>query len=472
VKRRVPILVKLLGATLAPTAVTFAGFGLLAHLSARRALEEELGRRLESVASAAALAVRGERVDLLGPGDEDSRAWKSARRKLTDVQIASGVKRIYVFDASHTSRADTDAVPIGDRYHALDADQAELERVFAGQAAASVLFTGRDGAHYKSGFAPLRDDDGRVALAVGADGSAEIFAQLAAFRRTLFLVGAVGLGLIGALSIMVARFITRPVTRLERAARAIGAGDLSRPISAESADEIGFLAGTLDEMRRQLAARDQRLQMMLAGIAHEVRNPLGGMELFAGLLRDELKDDPERLAHVAKIERELGHLKSVVTDFLEYARRPRPELRATDAGELLREVGQLLEADAQRAEVAIDLAVEGAPEVACDAAQIRRALLNLGRNALQACPPGARVTLACAAVDGEVRLSVRDTGRGIPAEQLDEIFAPFYTTREQGTGLGLAFVAEIARDHAGAVRVESRPGEGATFTLHLPRRGA
>jgi signal transduction histidine kinase len=386
------------------------------------------------------------------------------------VQIATGVKRIYVFDGERTSRADTEAVPIGDRYHALDADLTELSRVFGGDPAASVLFTGRDGAQYKSGFAPIKDDAGKVVLAVGADGSAELFAQLAAFRRTLFLVGAAGLGLIGALSILVARFITRPVRRLERAARAIGAGDLQAEITPESADEIGFLAGTLDEMRRQLQARDQRLQMMLAGIAHEVRNPLGGMELFAGLLRDELKDQPERLAHVVKIERELHHLKTVVTDFLEYARRTRPELRDTDAVELVHEVAQVLEADAARAEVKLDVAAAGAQKIACDPAQLRRALINLGRNALQACPPGARVTLGCAAENGEVVLTVRDTGRGIPTEQLDEIFTPFFTTRAQGTGLGLAFVAEIARDHGGRIQVDSRPGEGATFSLHLPRR--
>ncbi len=469
--RRVPILVKLLGATLVPTAVVFAGSGLLAHRVARRALEEELGRRLSSVAEAAALEVRGERPDLLAPGDEETRAYRNLRRKLVELRDAAGVSRIYLFDRERASRGDTEATPIGARYWVLDGDGAEIERSFNGAATSSVLFTGKDGALHKKGFAPVPDADGGAAkVAVAVDGSAALYEQLAGFRRALFGIGGVGLAVMAALSIVVARFITRPVRRLERAARSIGEGRLDEPIAATSADEIGFLATTLETMRRQLAARDERLQMMLAGIAHEVRNPLGGMELFAGLLREELAGDEAKLAHVKKIERELGHLKTVVADFLDYARRPRPELRHGDAAQLVREVEQVLAADAERAGVTLAVDAPAAAAVACDAAQLRRALLNLGKNALQACPPGARVTLGCAVADGEVRLSVADTGRGIAVDKLEKIFTPFFTTREQGTGLGLAFVAEIARDHGGRVDVASTVGEGSTFTLTLPRR--
>jgi signal transduction histidine kinase len=242
-----------------------------------------------------------------------------------------------------------------------------------------------------------------------------------------------------------------------------------------STDEIGFLAETLETMRRQLRARDERLQMMLAGIAHEVRNPLGGMELFAGLLREDLAGDEEKLAQVRRIERELQHLKAVVNDFLEYARRPRPELRPADAAAIVREVHPVLAAEAQRAgpSVRVTLEVDGAAAPAmiqADPPQLRRALLNLGKNALQALDEGGgEVALTCAGDGERVRLSVRDTGRGIAAESIGRLFVPFYTTREKGTGLGLAFVAEIARDHGGEVTVESAPGRGSTFTIVLPR---
>jgi signal transduction histidine kinase len=496
VPRRVPILAKLLVATLVPTAATFAAFGLLAHYIARLALEAELGRRLVSVAAAAELAVRSERPDLLAPGDEESRTYRNVRRKLRELRDATRVERVYLFDAASSSRGDTDeGVPLGARYYALDADRAELRRVLAGEPASSLLFVGKGGGLHKSGFAPLHDEAGAVVGAVGVDGSAALYDQLADFRRIVYVTAGAGLLAAIALSVLLARRITRPLGRLERAARTIGEGDLAVPIPVEARtrhfyDEIGYLAAALEEMRQQLRARDERLQMMLAGIAHEVRNPLGGMELFAGLLREELEGDADKLVHVRRIERELGHLKTVVTEFLEYARRPRPELRPVDGATLVREVQQVLAAEAAArpsAQAASDaaLAAGAAPVVRVtveapdslplegDPVQLRRALLNLGRNALQALGDGGgEVALACRLCDdddGAVHFVVRDTGRGIEPAIRERLFDPFFTTREKGTGLGLAFVAEIARDHGGEVRVESEPGRGATFTLVVPR---
>jgi signal transduction histidine kinase len=212
---------------------------------------------------------------------------------------------------------------------------------------------------------------------------------------------------------------------------------------------------------------------MLAGIAHEVRNPLGGIELFAGILREELHDDPEKLLHVKKIEREVGHLKIVVNDFLEYARRPRPELRPTPLQPLCEELIDVCAADAERAQVTLAITPPPADLVAlADASQLRRALLNLVRNAIQATPAGGRVELTARA-DGEfVRLSISDTGKGIPEAEREKIFQPFFTTKEKGTGLGLAFVREIVADHGGMLDIDSAVGRGTTFVVSLPRAGA
>jgi signal transduction histidine kinase len=203
---------------------------------------------------------------------------------------------------------------------------------------------------------------------------------------------------------------------------------------------------------------------MLAGIAHEVRNPLGGLELFAGLLREALAGQPERLAEVARIERELGYLRNVVTDFLEYARRPRPELERVPLRELLAEVVEVAGAGS----TAVSLEVPPELAVRADRAQLRRALMNLVRNAVAAAGPQGRVLLAAQAEAGGVVCEVRDSGPGVPAELRARIFEPFFTTREKGTGLGLAFVAEIARDHGGDITVDAAPDGGALFRLRLP----
>src|SRR5262249_27645745 len=153
----------------------------------------------------------------------------------------------------------------------------------------------------------------------------------------------------------------------------------------------GQLAEAMDRMRVQLAERDARMQQMLAGIAHEVRNPLAGMTLFAGILQDELPEGDERRGHVDRIRKELGYLERVVNEFLEFARRPRPELAAVPLDELLPEVAQLASTEA------ITVAVEPTDLVAqVDRSQLRRALLNLAKNAVQA---------AAAADQTEVKLA-------------------------------------------------------------------
>jgi signal transduction histidine kinase len=471
VARRVPILAKLLLAYLVPTVATFAGFGFYAHLVAHRALEEELGRRLTAIAAAAAAQITDENVGLLQPGDEDTRTYRNLKKRLSELRDASGVSRIYLFAQDRTSRCDTADQPIGDRYYKLDADQHELERAFAGAAASSVLFKGRDGALYKSGYAALPAEAGAPRFAVGVDGAAAMYEQLAGFRRTLFAVGAGGTLAVVALSVLVARLLTRPVRRLERAAARIGAGDLEQPVVVPSRDEIGLVAETLEAMRTQLRSRDERMQMMLAGIAHEVRNPLAGMELYAGLLRDEVGDDPDKLEKVKRIEREVHRLATIVNEFLEFARRPKPQLQAHELGELLAEVRDIAGAYGASRNVSVTLEGSAQPaRAACDPGQLRRALVNLAQNAVQACPTdgSGKVELSCGRADGEVRVSIRDSGAGIDAATLAKIWTPFYTTKQQGTGLGLAFVRDIVNDHGARIDVESAPGRGTTFTLRLP----
>jgi signal transduction histidine kinase len=262
--------------------------------------------------------------------------------------------------------------------------------------------------------------------------------------------------------------ITRNIRRLSVAAERIGIGDLREPVRVASRDELGLLGQTMERMRQQLAERDARTQQMLAGIAHEVRNPLAGMTLFVGILRDELSEDDTRRSHVERIRRELGYLERVVNDFLEYARRPKPELHDAPCEPLLAEVALLAASD----DVAIDVGPCGGLVARIDRAQIRRAVLNLAKNAVHAAGAAGHrghgaVRLSAHRHGDTLELAVWNRGKEIAPEIRERLFEPFYTTREKGTGLGLAFVREIATDHGGRIEVASSGGE-TTFTLVLP----
>lgn len=468
---RATILVKLLVALVVPTVALFTLFAFVAFEVSRRDLDHELGARLEAIAASATTQVRGKYLTELVPGNEEDRGYQNVIKKLEAIADATGAQ-LFVFDDQYNSRGDTaPGVAIGTHYFRAELDRAELVRVFElGRTASSVTFIGNDHKIYKTGYAPVRasETEPQIVLALGAQAPASYFARLADLRDRLFAWGT-GLLAVSVIAAVVATLlITRNVRRLVAAADRIGSGNLRDPVRVESDDEIGVLGQTMERMRQQLAERDARTQQMLAGIAHEVRNPLAGMTLFAGILRDELPEDDARRGHVERIRRELGYLERVVNDFLEYARRPRPELRDEPCDALFAEVAQLTSTD--------DIPVEAAPcdglVARADRGQIRRALLNLAKNAVQAATAaghrgGGAVRLSAEERGDELALVVWNRGHEIPPEICERLFEPFYTTREKGTGLGLAFVREIAADHGGRIEVKSASGE-TTFTLVLP----
>jgi signal transduction histidine kinase len=463
-------------------------FGFFAHQLARRALEAELSRRLETAAAGAAAAILPEQLRAIGPGDEASLTYANVRRRLDVARGRLGVRRVLAVTPELDARGDTaGALQLGARAYDLEADRTEIARALAGTPAASPLFVGHDGVAYKRAYAAV-GEPGEPAGLVAVEGNADYPAILAAFRRSMILAGIVAALGVLALTAWMARRISGPIARLAQAAARLGRGDLDAPVPIETRDEIGLLAQTFDETRAALKARDERMQMMLAGIAHEVRNPLGGLELFAGLLRDALGGQPERLEEVHRIEREVGHLKTVVNEFLDFARRPAPNLEAVTLGPLFDEVRELTRATSG---AAITVDVPPALRVRADAGQLRRVLLNLARNAATAArngqvqlaasviispgdPPSlqglrrAEPGLVHAASGRVVRIEVRDDGPGVPAALREQIFTPFFTTREKGTGLGLAFVREIVRDHGGDVVVRDAPGGGSVFSFDLP----
>ncbi len=461
------LLVKLLLAVLGPTLAALGGFGFFAHAVARRTLEDELGRRLGAAASGAALQVLPEQIRSIGPGDERLLTYARLHRSLQVAKEQLDVRRVALVAADRTGRGDTDGrIALGAPAHEFSADTVEMSRAAAGGAAAAPLFVGHDGQLYKRAYARV-GPPGDVAGFVVVEASADYLVSLARFRRWFVLAGALGLALIVLSTTVLARQLTRPLGRLAVAADRIGRGELEAAVPMETRDEVGWLAVRLDDMRAALRARDERLQLMLAGIAHEVRNPLGGLELYAGLLREGLAQEPERLAELSRIEREIKYLENVVTDFLEYARRPRPELAPVPLRPLLDEVVEVAAAG-RRPGPTVSVQVAGDLVVQADRGQLRRAIINLLRNAIGAAGASGQVVVAARAEDGQVTCEVRDSGPGVPPELREKVFEPFFTTGEKGTGLGLAFVREIVRDHAGSVELDTAEEGGARFRLRLP----
>jgi len=216
------------------------------------------------------------------------------------------------------------------------------------------------------------------------------------------------------------------------------------------------------------ASRSTALVELAAGLAHEIRNPLGSIRGTAEILKDE-KTDPRQRGEFADILlREVDRLNSVVTDFLHFAKPSALGKKATDLNDLLQELLVFTAGECQRGQVCVRFDPGDMPPVLVDSEQIRQVFLNILLNAVQAMADGGELRITTHRLDDNLVLRFIDNGPGIAAELLPKIFNPFITTKQTGTGLGLAISQRIIQAHGGQIGVQSRVGQGTTFEVQIP----
>ncbi len=450
--------------------------GWLFYHSAKRGLDRELGDRLTSLATVVAALVDADKLLALMPGEEETAMYRSTRMELLELSSAAGVKRIYVFDREDRSVVDTAPFRIGGEYHQLRFMRRTLEQVWRGKASSSFLYRGEDGTWYKSGYAPV-GGGGRIRAVVAVEESAEFLSQIDTLRNKVLRT--VAAAVLGALfcGVLLSRAIVKPLRKLVAAAQRFGDGDLSSRAGLRVGDEVGFLGRTFDEMAEKVERRArekdeevQSLTRLAAGVAHEVRNPLGVIRVAASTL-SRSNDQGKAGELLELIESEVEKLDSVVASLLRFAHPKPPSFQKVRINEIL--VGELAAVESQLSASNITLERHfgiGLPEVRLDPDLFHQVVLNLSRNAAQAMLEGGRLTVSTFfdPLAEKVVISFQDTGEGIPRENLDRLFDPFFTTRGNGTGLGLSTVRKVVKDHGGEIAVRSSPGDGAQFLISLP----
>jgi signal transduction histidine kinase len=231
------------------------------------------------------------------------------------------------------------------------------------------------------------------------------------------------------------------------------------------------------EKEREAARRTQDLAEMAMLLAHEIRNPLASLELFAGLLADGTEGRPTLHKWVEQVQAGLRTLSATVNNVLQFHSEPRSELSSVNIVSLLRETMDFLQPLARQRGMRWEFSArESEVLVLGDAHRLQQVFINLAQNAFRAMSPGGvlRLSVHCGsqAEDLPIRVIFRDEGIGIPAPQLGRIFEAGFTTNPGSPGLGLALAKKVVEQHQGKIWVESVPGRGATFILGFPKSGA
>jgi signal transduction histidine kinase len=303
----------------------------------------------------------------------------------------------------------------------------------------------------------------------------------------LLVAGAGAVAICGALLVVLTYTVQRPMVELQQKIAELGSGDLSVSVSfAHRNDEIGDLGRNFNQMVKQLREsreeieRLHRTQMSRAehfatlgevatGLAHEIRNPLAGIAGVIEIIGRDLPSSSPARAVVKDVRQEIARINHIVTDLLQTARPHPPKVRKSDLNTTVEHAVMLGRQQAMGKGIEIALRKDPSlPEVEHDSDQIHQVLLNLLLNAQQAIDSKGKVEVIVERKGSSAVIEVTDNGRGIAPEQLPNIFRPFYTTKGDGTGLGLSLARRIVEDHQGRIDVTSAVGKGTTFAVVLP----
>jgi len=303
----------------------------------------------------------------------------------------------------------------------------------------------------------------------------------------LLVAGAGAVAICGALLVVLTYTVQRPMVELQQKIAELGSGDLNVSVSfAHRNDEIGDLGRNFNHMVQQLREnreeieRLHRTQMSRAehfatlgevatGLAHEIRNPLAGIAGVIEIIGRDLPTTSPARAVVKDVRQEIARINHIVTDLLQTARPHPPKVRKSDLNTTVEHAVMLGRQQAMAKGIEIALHKDPSlPEVEHDSDQIHQVLLNLLLNAQQAIDQKGRITVTVVRKGQSAVIEVADNGRGIAPDHLPNIFRPFYTTKGDGTGLGLSLARRIVEDHQGRIDVSSTVGKGTTFAVVLP----
>jgi len=476
---RVPLLLKfLISYTLAAVVILSIGGWFFYHTSLQ-SVDQEFSKRLISITEMVATSINTTYLARIRPDDQETRLYQILHQDLRKMRNAAGVKDLYLFNNNNQILVEADEeLPVGQEYVLLRLNQPELDEVWKGTPTASTLYQGSNGQYYKSAYAPIRDDQGKIVAVVGVEAGAEFLGAAQEIKQQVLWIVVISLFVQLSISLIISQSISNPLKILVTAIDRVGKEETYTKVKINTQDEIGFLGSRFNEMTDSLREKDRllkermdALKQLSAGIAHEIRNPLAAIGGFAELLGRKVSplENPQIKKLTEEIILEVKNLNRIVTDFLSFAREPRRQFEQVDIVALLESALTLALSGKKGGPITVEKEMPShPPPLRGEPIELRKALLNVILNSIQALPGGGRLKILLHTKGSWLTLTIQDSGVGIPPQVRDRIFDPFFTTKEKGTGLGLAITQRIIEGHGGHISFESHPGEGTRFMIRLP----
>ena len=338
-------------------------------------------------------------------------------------------------------------------------NQEEIEHLGLHKGVASVPFKGNDNKWYLWGFYRI---DNNYWLAVRE--SAARLEKVDDLSNLFWYIGLAGILITIITGWFMARSITKPIDKLVKFSSEIGKGHFESKIPGKMKGEIKSLADSMEMMKNNLAKHRKEKEQMLAQIAHEIRNPLGGIELLANLTKEDLINDQKNYTYLDRILKEINRLKTLITSYLNYSRPALPKPILISIRKVTEELQSAYTAELNKKKINVQTEIDDI-KINFDENHLKQILMNLFANSIESVDENGEIKISVHRKNDRYIITISDDGKGISDENLKSIFNPFFTTKKNGTGLGLAISKKLCNENKAELIVENLHGEGCSFKI-------
>ncbi len=386
----------------------------------------------------------------------DNMAFRYYQKKLSEANSVMDLNNVFLFNSNFEIlvKAKDDISPAR-----LKINRNEIDELKTSDSVVSLPFKAEDGNWYVWGFHRLTDQ-----YYLGIQEGAERLERLDSLALIFIGIAVFGLLLTFFAAWLVAKAIASPINQLVEFSDEIGNGNYQSDPPTEISGELAVLNNALINMRNGILQHQEEKEKLLAEIAHEIRNPLGGVELLAGLIKENLRKDSQNTEYADKIIKEIQGLKQQVNDFLQFSRSAPARPISLNLSNIIAEIQDLYEEQLEQKNISL-IWENNITDLKFDLNHMRQILINLVSNSINVLQKNGKIWIYANHNGKQSNISISDNGPGIPENEIKVIFEPFYSKRTGGTGLGLAICRKLCEENNARITVENNKEAGCTFSI-------